>query len=162
MATVHLQSLHLCMLYILNLKHSELYFWFSQPCSSNLPISLFHIPFNGITTAPHPFWGEGNSNPLLYSFLENPVDRGAWRVAVHRVTQSWKWLKRLRMHACIGEGNGNPLQYSCLENLRGSGAWWADIYGVAQSQTGLKWLSSSSSNPLFNYPSAQGKILRIA
>ena len=33
--------------------------------------------------------GEGNGNPLLYSCLENPVDRGAWWAAVHRVTQSW-------------------------------------------------------------------------
>ena len=48
------------------------------------------------------------------------MDRRAWRAAVHGVTQSWTWLKRLSMHACIGEGNGNPLQYSCLENPRDS------------------------------------------
>ena len=29
---------------------------------------------------------EGNSNPLQYSCLENPVDRGAWRATVHGVT----------------------------------------------------------------------------
>ena len=27
--------------------------------------------------------GEGNSNPLQYSCLENPIDRGAWRATVH-------------------------------------------------------------------------------
>ena len=27
--------------------------------------------------------GEGNGNPLQYSCLENPVDRGAWRATVH-------------------------------------------------------------------------------
>ena len=59
---------------------------------------------------------EGNGNPLQYSCLENPVDRGAWWVAVHGVAQSRTRLKRLSMHACIGEGNGNPLQYSWLEN----------------------------------------------
>ena len=32
--------------------------------------------------------GEGNGNPLQYSCLENPTDRGAWRAAVHGVTQS--------------------------------------------------------------------------
>ena len=48
--------------------------------------------------------------------------------------------------SCIGEGNGNPLQCSCLENSRDGGAWWAAVYGVAQSRTGLKQLSSSSSN----------------
>ena len=32
--------------------------------------------------------GEGNGNPLKYSCLENPVDRGAWWVMVHGVTNS--------------------------------------------------------------------------
>ena len=32
--------------------------------------------------------GEGNDNPLQYSCLENPMDRGAWRAIVHGVTKS--------------------------------------------------------------------------
>ena len=32
--------------------------------------------------------GEGNSNPLQYSCLENPMDRGAWWTTVHGVTES--------------------------------------------------------------------------
>ena len=32
--------------------------------------------------------GEGQSNPLQYSCLENPMDRGAWQAAVHRVAKS--------------------------------------------------------------------------
>ena len=36
--------------------------------------------------------GEGNGNPLQYSCLENPMDRGAWQAAVHGVTKSWTWL----------------------------------------------------------------------
>ena len=32
--------------------------------------------------------GEGNGNPLQYSSLENPMDRGAWQATVHRVEQS--------------------------------------------------------------------------
>ena len=32
--------------------------------------------------------GGGNDNPLQYSSLENPMDRGAWRVTVHGVTKS--------------------------------------------------------------------------
>ena len=31
--------------------------------------------------------GEGNGNPLEYSCLENPVNRGAWQVTVHRVAR---------------------------------------------------------------------------
>ena len=92
-----------------------------------------------------PWRGKGNGNPLRYSCLENPVDRGAWWAAVHRVAQSQTRLKRLSMQACFGEGNGNPLQCSCLENPRDRGGWWAAVYGISQSQTRLKWLSSSSS-----------------
>ena len=95
--------------------------------------------------------GEGNDNPLQYSCLESPVDRGAWWVTVHGVAQSQTRLKQLSMHACIGEGNGNPLQYSCLQNSRDGGAWWAAIYGVAQSWTRLKWLSNSSREFLKNF-----------
>ena len=94
---------------------------------------------------PHTSTGEGNVSPLQYSFLENPVDGGAWWTAVHRVTHSWTRLRWLSIHACIGEGNGNPLQYSFLENPRDGGTWWAAIYGVTRSWTWLKWLSSSSS-----------------
>ena len=32
---------------------------------------------------------EGNSNPLLCSYLENPMDRGAWQATVHRISKSW-------------------------------------------------------------------------
>ena len=32
--------------------------------------------------------GEGDGTPLQYSFLENPVDGGAWKAAVHGVTKS--------------------------------------------------------------------------
>ena len=79
--------------------------------------------------------GEGNGNPLQDSCLENPVDRGAWWAAVHRVAQSQTRLKRLNMHACIREGNGNRLQCSCLENPRDRGARWAAVYGIAESDT---------------------------
>ena len=37
-------------------------------------------------------FGEGNGTPLQYSCLENPMDRGAWWAAVHRVTMSWTRL----------------------------------------------------------------------
>ena len=32
--------------------------------------------------------GEGNSYPLQYSCLENPMDRGAWWAIVHGITKS--------------------------------------------------------------------------
>ena len=33
--------------------------------------------------------GDGNGNPLQYSCLENPMDRGAWWATVHGVAKSW-------------------------------------------------------------------------
>ena len=38
----------------------------------------------------------GHGNPLWYSCLENPLDRGAQWATVHRVIKSWTQLKRLR------------------------------------------------------------------
>ena len=32
--------------------------------------------------------GEGNGNPLQYSFLENSIDRGAWWATVHGITEA--------------------------------------------------------------------------
>ena len=32
--------------------------------------------------------GEGNGNPLQYSCLENPMDRGAWQATVHGIAES--------------------------------------------------------------------------
>ena len=43
----------------------------------------------------------GNSNPLQYLCLENPMDRGAWWAIVQRVAESWTRLKRLSIHTCI-------------------------------------------------------------
>ena len=52
-------------------------------CSAGEPGS---IPGLGISPV------EGNGNPLQYSCLENPVDRGAWQAEVYRVTKSWARL----------------------------------------------------------------------
>ena len=38
--------------------------------------------------------GGGNDNPLQYSYLENPIGRGAWQATVHEATKSWQ----LSMH----------------------------------------------------------------
>ena len=36
--------------------------------------------------------GEGDGTPLQYSCLENPMDGGVWRAAVHGVAKSWTRL----------------------------------------------------------------------
>ena len=42
--------------------------------------------------------GGAHGNPLQDSCLENPMYRGAWQAAGHRVTKSRTRLKRLRTH----------------------------------------------------------------
>ena len=46
-----------------------------------------------------PGGGLGNLPP--YYCLENPMDRGAWRAAVHRVRKSQTQLNQLSMHAIL-------------------------------------------------------------
>ena len=72
--------------------------------------------------------GGEHDNPLQYSSLENPMDRGAWRITVHRVAKNRLWLKRLSMHACITDFKVHlPLT---INSKAGSGiqsqvhAWW--------------------------------------
>ena len=47
------------------------------------------------------YCGGGNSNPLQYSCLENPVDRGTRQATVSEVSKSQTWLKQLNSHAHI-------------------------------------------------------------
>ena len=41
----------------------------------------------------------GHGNSLQYSYLKNPMDRGAWQATVHRVIKSSTQLKRFSMHS---------------------------------------------------------------
>ena len=58
--------------------------------------------------------GEGNSNPLRYSCLGNPKDRGAWWATVHGVSQSWT---QLSMHASKKQKHGFIYGLSILFDL---------------------------------------------
>ena len=87
---------------------------------------------------------EGNGTPLQYSCLENPVDRGAWWAAVHRVAQSQTRLKQLSMHACIGGRNGNTPHILAWRIPGMEEPGWLPSMG-SHSQARLKRLSSSSS-----------------
>ena len=51
--------------------------WRNIPCS---------IP--GLERSP----GKGNGNPLQFSCLENPMDKGAWWATAHGVIKSWVQL----------------------------------------------------------------------
>ena len=58
--------------------------------------------------------GEGHGNPLQYSCLENPMDKGAWRAIVHRVTQSQTWLTQLSTHAELKNFHMQLLEFQWL------------------------------------------------
>ena len=54
----------------------------------NLPASVGEVRDVGLIPGPERFPGGGHGNPLQYSCLENPLDRGAWWAAVHGVAES--------------------------------------------------------------------------
>ena len=56
--------------------------------------------------------GGGKGNPLQYSCLENPMQRGVWWVTDHEIAKSWTWLStHARMHHLL-------LLYLCGANNR--------------------------------------------
>jgi len=62
----------------------------------NLPANVRDTRDVGLTSGLGRYAGRENGNPLRYSSLENPMDRGAWQATVHGVTKSWK---QLNIHA---------------------------------------------------------------
>ena len=43
--------------------------------------------------------GGGHGDPLQYSCLESPMDRGAWWAMVHGIAKRWTCLKQMDTHA---------------------------------------------------------------
>ena len=54
----------------------------NMPASAGDTRDMGSIPGSGKSP------GEGNGNPLQYSCLENPMDRGVWWAIVHEVRAS--------------------------------------------------------------------------
>ena len=100
-------------------------------------------------------------HPTGYSCLENPVDGGAWKAAVHGVaecrTRLSKFTFTFHFHALEKEmATRSSVLAWTIPGM--GGAWWAAVYGVAQSQTRLKWLSSSSSNSAYKLNQLDGSV----
>ena len=70
-------------------------------------------PYSGYLWPLHSHWilGSGRSprgrhgNPLQYSYLQNPMDRGAWRATVHGIAKNWTGLKQLSTHTPLPLAN---------------------------------------------------------
>ena len=65
----------------------------------NLPANVRDIRDAGSIPEFGRFPGEGHGNPCQYSFLEDPMDRGAWQAIMHRVAESWTQLKQHSTHS---------------------------------------------------------------
>ena len=61
------------------------------PCGSEVNASACNAGDLGSIPGSGRYPGEGNGNPLQYSCLENPMDRGAWWATVHGVAKSQTW-----------------------------------------------------------------------
>ena len=80
--------------------------------------------------------GEGNGNPLQYSCLENPVDRGDWWAAVvHRVAQSQTQLKRISVHSWEQK---HHIMRMVLSGKEGTGMESANLHGKSWFMSGRR------------------------
>ena len=71
-----------------------LYLWATREAQSCgiLDHRCVQVVFVYLKNITQEYPGEENGYPLQYSCLENSVDRGAWRAAVHGVAKSQTWL----------------------------------------------------------------------
>ena len=63
------------------------------PGDSDSKESTYNVGDLGSIAGLGRFPGEGHGNPLQYSCLKNPMDRGAWWAKVHGVAKSQTQLK---------------------------------------------------------------------
>ena len=107
--------------------------------------------------------GEGHGNPLHYSCLENPRDRGAWWASVYGVAQSRTRLKRLSSSSSTWLDNGSArsegyvssflvqalstapatFQHHCRLSKHSQRVRWSSFLGVSPS-----YLRAASALPL--------------
>ena len=77
-----------------------IFHWVSQVVLliKNLPANARDLRDTGSIPGSGRSSRERNGNPVQYSCLENPMDRGSWQAIVHRVEKSGTWLKWLSTH----------------------------------------------------------------
>ena len=97
--------------------------------------------------------GEGNGIPLQYSCLENAMDGGAWKAAVHGVAKSWTRLSDFTFTFMHWRRKWQPTPVFLPGESQGQGSLvgcrlWGHTESDTPGGTQLKWLSSSSSMEL--------------
>ena len=86
------------------LKYLYTFYWATQAAlvvKKNLPANAGNVRDPGSIPGLGRPPGGGHGNPLQFSCLENPMDRGVWWATGHRITKSWTGLKQFSMYACI-------------------------------------------------------------
>ena len=75
-----------------------------------------------------PGWGrfprERNDNPLQYSCLENPMDRGDWQVTVHEVSKSWTRLSDFTFTFSLSRGRAAQKRKNNLKTREHRTSLW--------------------------------------
>ena len=68
-------------------------------------------------------WHKGNGNPLQYSCMENPMDRGAWWATVHGLAEGRTWLSdfTFTFHFCALEKEMAPHSSVLAWRIPGTG-----------------------------------------
>ena len=129
----------------------------SFPCSSFGKESACNAGDLGLVPGLGRSPGEENGNPLQYSFLENPMDRGAWQATVPWVTRVghnlgtkpppyhwWNHLNQEDRSKCRSQGN---LATDCP-----LGTWFCQPPVIRHS--GFPWISCPRYRWNYNYSKA--------
>ena len=88
---------------------SSLIIFLGFPCGSDGKASAYSVGDPGSIPGSGSSPGEGNGNPLQYSCLENPMDRGARLATVHGVTKSQTQLNDFTLKRSLITSNNNEI-----------------------------------------------------
>ena len=103
----------------------------------------------------------GNGNPLQYSCLENPMDRGAWWAAVHGVAKSQTWLSYwAHTHCDFGLAVWSVASFTTIEDTYLKRFLLQSVPWGKENHTDISELScvASTSSKLGGYVKLQSKL----
>ena len=76
-------------MYISKSKYKNCQGFPGGPVVKNPPANARESEDTGLILGSGRSPGGGHGNPLQYSYLENPIDRGVWWATVHGIAKSW-------------------------------------------------------------------------
>ena len=103
--------------------------------AKNLPASAGEIRDMGSIPDLGSSPGRGHANPLQYSCLENPINRGVWRAAVYSVSKSRTRLKCLHDYQhllLLKQHSLSPASCTGPRELCGLSAWGLPFFQPSQ------------------------------